>query len=110
MNLSAASNRGLIRLARRTLGFLCLIIWAIGAILPIIPGWPALILAVVLLGRRDRTLRLMHLLCRRSLRWLRTHPRPRVSSVGRWLSDQYLGARRTLTPLILNAERSMGGA
>lgn len=91
---------------RRTLGFLCLFIWALGAVLPIIPGWPALIVAVVLLGRRDRTLRSMHLFGRRLLRWMRVHRTPRIRRAGRWLSDQYLSARRLLTPAIIRAEQS----
>jgi hypothetical protein len=95
----------MISITRRVLGFTCLIIWALGVILPIIPGWPALIVAVVLLGRRDRTLRYMHLIGRRALRWLRRHPTPRIRSTGFWLSGQYLIARRTLTPAIIRAEQ-----
>jgi hypothetical protein len=95
----------LISMTRRLLGYFCLVLWALGAILPVIPGWPALIVAVVLLGRRDRSLRLMHLLGRRMLRWMRLHPAPRISSMGRWLNGQYLAARRALTPAIIRAER-----
>lgn len=98
-------NASLIGIARRVLGFTCLGIWALGAVLPIIPGWPALIVAVVLLGRRDRTLRFMHLIGRRALRWLRRHEAPRVRTTGRWLSGQYLNARRVLTPAIIRAEQ-----
>jgi hypothetical protein len=107
MRLSNTNLSFIIMISRRVLGFLCLGVWALGAILPIIPGWPALILAVVLLGRRDRTLRLMHLLGRRSLRWMRAHPAPRVRGAGRWLSGQYLVARRALTPAIISAERRL---
>lgn len=106
MRSDARNTSGLIGLARRVLGFLCLGVWALGAVLPIIPGWPALIFAVVLLGRRDRTLRHMHLIGRRALRWMRTHPVPHVSGTGRWLSGQYVSARRTLTPAIIRAERT----
>lgn len=106
MRSTTSHMSGLIGLTRRVLGFTCLGIWALGAVLPIIPGWPALIFAIVLLGRRDRTLRSMHLVWRRSLRWLRTHPTPRIKSTGLWLNSQYLSARRTLTPAIVRAERT----
>lgn len=106
MNLKTRNLSGTLTIVRRAVGFLCLGIWALGAILPIIPGWPALIVAVVLLGRRDRTLRSMHLLGRRLLRWMRLSRNPRISRTGRWLSDQYLSARRALTPAIIRAEQS----
>jgi hypothetical protein len=92
--------------ARRALGFVFLGIGLLGAILPIIPGWPAFIFAILLLGRRDRTLRQLHLLGRRVLRWLRRHPVPPVSSTGLWLSGQYLGMRRLIAPRIIAAERA----
>jgi hypothetical protein len=106
MRSNTSHTSGLFGLARRALGFTCLGIWALGVILPVIPGWPALIVAIVLLGRRDRTLRHMHLVGRRALRWMRTHPAPRVKSTGLWLNGQYVSARRTLTPAILRAERT----
>ena len=106
MGMKSSNTSALINLTRRVLGFICLGIWALGAILPIIPGWPALIFAVVLLGRRDRTLRSMHLVGRKALRWLRQHRTPRVRTTGRWLSEQYLSARRALTPAIIRAERT----
>jgi hypothetical protein len=97
------------RLVRRTIGFLCLIIWVLGVILPIIPGWPALIIAIALLGRRDRMLRLIHLAARRGLRWLRRHPLPQVRPAGHWLSARYIAVRRAITPGIIAAERTFGG-
>lgn len=106
MRQSKSTLSSPIGIARRVLGFICLGIWALGAILPIIPGWPALIVAVALLGRRDRTLRYMHLVGRRSLRWLRRHQIARVRTTGRWLSDQYVIARRTITPAIIRAEQA----
>jgi hypothetical protein len=104
MNSSTLSV--IINITRRVVGFTCLGIWALGAILPIIPGWPALIVAIVLLGRRDRTLRFLHLIGRKSLRWLRQHRTPRIRTTGRWLSEQYLSARRALTPALIRAERT----
>lgn len=105
MGLSFETILMILGVARRVLGFFFLGIGLLGAVLPIIPGWPAFILAVILLGRRDRTLRQLHLLGRRTLRWLRRHPLPPVSSGGRWLSEQYLGVRRLVTPRIIAAER-----
>jgi hypothetical protein len=96
------------RLARRAIGLLCLIIWVLGVILPIIPGWPALIIAIALLGRRDRVLRLIHLAGRRALRWMRRHPIPQVRPAGYWLSARYVAARRAITPSIIAAERTFG--
>lgn len=95
-------------LLRRTLGLSLLGVWVIGMVLPIIPGWPALILAIVLLGRRDRMLRLAHLSWRRSLRWLRRHPVPSLRQTGRWLSVRYYELRRAVTPRIIAAERVFG--
>ncbi|MFV9507800.1 MAG: hypothetical protein AB4911_24895 [Oscillochloridaceae bacterium umkhey_bin13] len=94
---------------RRVLALCCLIVWVLGMILPIIPGWPALIVAIALLGRRDRALRQIHLLWRRSLRWLRRHPIYPLRSTGRWISSRYVELRRALTPHIASAERTFGG-
>lgn len=108
MSVRQKHQFGLWRLARRVVGICCLFVWALGAILPIIPGWPALILAIALLGRRDRMLRLMHLFGRRLLRWMRRHPAPRVRPVGLWLSGRYVAMRRAITPGIIAAERAFG--
>ncbi len=94
--------------ARRVAGYLCLFIWALGAVLPVIPGWPALIVAIALLGRRDRTLRQLHLVGRRTLRWMRYHPAPQVRPLGLWLSERYVALRRAVTPGIIAAERALG--
>ncbi len=102
------NSLGMWGLVRRVAGLFCLVIWALGAILPIIPGWPALILAIALLGRRDRTLRLLHLYGRRALRWLRLHPAPQIRPFGIWLSERYVVARRAITPGIIAAERTFG--
>lgn len=98
----------LLRLARRALGFFFLIVGLLGAIFPVIPGWPALIPAILLLGRRDRTLRLGHLLARRALRWARSAEAPQLRRLGRWVSGQYLSLRRSLTPRLIAAERALG--
>lgn len=106
MQMKRNNVSGLVIVARRALGYLCLVIWAVGAVLPIIPGWPALIFAIVLLGRRDRTLRFMNLLTRRTLRWLRLHPIPRIRDTGRWLSAKYVTLRRAITPRLIAAENT----
>ncbi|NTW01830.1 MAG: hypothetical protein HGA19_11130 [Oscillochloris sp.] len=93
------------RFVRRSLGFLFLAIGILGALLPIIPGWPGLFVAVLLLGRRDPALRKLHLVGRRFLRFLRTARTPHLRRFGRWLSDQYVGMRRSITPRIIQAER-----
>jgi len=92
-------------LVRRALGFLFLGIGVAGALLPIIPGWPGLFVAILLLGRRDPTLRKLHLFGRRGLRGLRTSRAPHLRRVGRWLSAQYVGMRRSITPKIIWAEK-----
>lgn len=102
------TTSGPLRLARRALGFLFLIIGLLGAAFPVIPGWPALLVAVLLLGRRDRTLRLLHLAARRALRWARAARAPQLRRLGHWVSTQYLGLRRSLTPRLIAAERALG--
>lgn len=108
--MSTKRTLGLWPIIRKVAGLCCLVVWALGAILPIIPGWPALIVAIALLGRRDRTLRLLHLYGRQSLRWLRRHPAPQVRPVGLWLSDKYVVMRRAITPGIIAAERTFGAS
>lgn len=93
-------------LLRRVIAIGCLVVWVLGVILPVIPGWPALVLAIILLGRRDRMLRLLHLFGRRSIRWLRRHPVPPVRRVGRWLSRSHYQLRRAITPHLIAAERA----
>ncbi len=96
------------RLVRRALGFFFLAIGVAGALLPIIPGWPGLFVAIVLLGRRDPALRRMHLAGRRGLRLLRTARLPLLRRLGHWLSAQYVGMRRSFTPHLIRAERIFG--
>jgi hypothetical protein len=98
------------RLLRRIAGYTCLGIGVLGAILPIIPGWPGFFLAVALLGRRDRTLRLTHLFGRRLLRMLRRARHPFVRRTGHWVSAEYLNLRRQLLPHLDKAERLFGVA
>ncbi len=75
--------------------------------MPIIPGWPGFFLAVLFLGRRDRTLRRTHLLGRRALRWLRHRRTPWLRRLGKRLTVEYLRGRRSLTPTLDAIERAV---
>ncbi|MEI7771228.1 MAG: hypothetical protein WCI67_14640 [Chloroflexales bacterium] len=94
-----------LRIARRALGFLALGIGIAGVLLPIIPGWPGFVLAIVLLGRRDPALRWLHLYGRRTLRTLRRSRVSQMRRLGHWLSAHYVGLRRSITPHIIWAEK-----
>ncbi|NTV65639.1 MAG: hypothetical protein HGA65_19190 [Oscillochloris sp.] len=100
-----ATTSGSLHLARRVLGFCFLGIGIAGVLLPIIPGWPGFFVAIILLGRRDPALRRLHLVGRRILRRLRTARTPHLRRLGRWLSDQYVGMRRSMRPHIIRAEK-----
>lgn len=92
-------------LARRILGLLFLLFALLGFVLPIIPGWPFIVPAVLLLGRRDRSLRLLNVLVRHSLRKLRRSQTPWVQQIGVRLSTEYTRGRRALIPTIVRAEQ-----
>lgn len=98
----------LVRLMRRIVGIICLIIGILGLLLPILPGWPFLIPAIVLLGRRDRVLRHSHLIIRRVLRMLRRHPMSSLRQLGQRLSAEYVKAKRMIVPKLEAAERALG--
>jgi hypothetical protein len=95
-------------IVRQVLGYTFLVIGLAGAALPIIPGWPGLIIAIVLLGRRDRKLRQLHLLVRQSLRRLRRARPAAVRHTGLHLSQHYRATRRALLPHIIRAEQLFG--
>lgn len=95
-------------LLRRVLGYGFLIVGVLGALLPIIPGWPGIVVAILLLGRRDRTLRQLHVLLRQSLRRLRRSGPAPVRHTGRYLSANYRSMRRALLPHIIRAEQIFG--
>lgn len=92
---------------RRILGVCCLILGVLGCVLPIIPGWPFLIPAIVLLGRRDPWLRRCHLLLRRTLRRMRRAEHPLLGGLGRRLSSEYVRSKRSLAPRIIAIERAL---
>ncbi len=95
-------------IVRQILGYSFLVIGLLGAALPIIPGWPGIIVAVALLGRRDPTLRRLHLIVRQSLRQLRRARPGAVRNTGWQLSNQYRNMRRALLPHIIRAEQIFG--
>ncbi len=101
-------TRSSVRLIRRTLGFIALGIGIAGVLLPIIPGWPGFVVAIILLGRRDPALRYLHLLGRRSLRRMRRSRIRQMRRLGHWLSAHYVGMRRSITPRIIQAEKIFG--
>ncbi|WP_298816983.1 hypothetical protein [Chloroflexus sp.] len=94
---------------RRALGIAFLVIGVLGSLFPIVPGWPGYLVAIVLLGRRDRFLRRLHLLARFALRWLRKAPMPHLRGIGHWLSGQYLELRRAVVPRLIAFERHLDG-
>ena len=97
----------LVRLVRRALGICCLILAVLGFILPILPGWPFIVPAVLLLGRRDPMLRHMHMVLRHTLRYLRRSSHPSMRLIGMRLSSEYTRGKRALVPHIDAAERAM---
>src|SRR5919205_551340 len=90
---------------RRIVGIFLLFLSILGAILPIIPAWPFIVPAILLLGRRDRLLRYTHLLLRQALRRLRRARTPLLRHIGVRGSREYVRTKRLLTPMILAAER-----
>lgn len=82
---------------RRPLGLFCLGIGLTGAILPILPGWPFLLIGTRLLGRRDPAVRRMLVLVRRALRWLRTARQPLLRRLGAWLTPSWQQFTHLLT-------------
>jgi uncharacterized membrane protein YbaN (DUF454 family) len=96
-----------LRWLRRPIGLICLIIGILGLILPILPGWPFIIPAIVLLGRKDRTLRLLHLLLRNGLRALQRSRVTWMRQLGMRLRMEYIRGRSMILPAIIKAEQSM---
>jgi hypothetical protein len=99
--------RPLLVIGRRVVGTILLIIGILGWLLPILPGWPFVIPAIVLLGRRDPLLRRMHLVLRLGLRSLRRTRHPRIRRLGLRLLDAYQRARATVVPAIDATERAL---
>lgn len=95
---------------RRVVGLFLLIVGILGLLLPIMPGWPLIIPGVVLLGRRDRTVRRSHLIVRHALRRMRHSRTERIRSLGWRLSLEYIRTRRMIVPAIDATERAFARA
>jgi hypothetical protein len=102
--------RPLIAIVRRVVGLILLAIGILGILLPVLPGWPFIIPAVVLLGRRDRVVRYTHLIVRYALRTLRRARHPLVRKLGMRLSLEYVKTRRMIVPAIDATERAFARA
>jgi hypothetical protein len=94
-----------VTIARRIVGIICLIIGIAGFVLPILPGWPFIIPAILLLGRRDPWLRKLHLLMRHQLRGLRRSRHAVLRGLGLRLSTEYLRSKRVLNDALHSTER-----
>jgi uncharacterized membrane protein YbaN (DUF454 family) len=95
----------IIAIVRRIVGLLFLLIGILGLLLPILPGWPFIIPAVVLLGRKDRVLRFSHLVVRWSLRHWRRSQWSWLRRLARFLTQKYVETRRVVVPAIDATER-----
>ena len=76
------STLGLLTMARRSLGLFCLFLGVAGVLLPILPGWPLLLVGGRILGRRDPLLRHILLAGRRGVRRLRQARHPLLRRAG----------------------------
>ncbi|NWG18762.1 MAG: hypothetical protein HXY39_00400 [Chloroflexi bacterium] len=96
---------GALAVLRRVIGIVLLAIGMLGLLLPVLPGWPLVIPGIVLLGRRDRLVRLSHLVVRVVLRRLRQSRSRHLRVIGVRLSIEYVRTRRALIPTIAATER-----
>ncbi|HET9224178.1 MAG TPA: hypothetical protein VFO07_16820 [Roseiflexaceae bacterium] len=67
---------------RRSLGLFCLALGVAGVLLPILPGWPLLLVCGRLLGPHDPLLRRVLAAGHRGLRRLRQAERPLLRQIG----------------------------
>ncbi|MEN9936523.1 MAG: hypothetical protein RLZZ387_3102 [Chloroflexota bacterium] len=95
---------------RRVVGVTLFIIGVLGLLLPILPGWPLIIPAVVLLGRRDKIIRHTHLIVRHALRFMRRSEQTWLRRIGMRLSLEYVRTRRVVVPAIDATERAFARA
>lgn len=93
----------LLRVWRRiieVIGWTCIVLGIAGAILPILPAWPFILPGVLLLGPRNRRLRMAASRLRLTLRQGTRHPNQTVRAAARLLALQERTLRRSLGPLI----------
>jgi hypothetical protein len=83
------ANRRLQPLLRRSLGLFCLGLGVAGVLLPILPGWPLLLVCGRLLGPHDPLLRRMLATGHRGLRRLRQAERPLLRGLGAQLTPPW---------------------
>jgi hypothetical protein len=95
-------------LLRNVAGYSLIIIGMIGAAIPIIPGWPGIIIGIAILGRRNPVLRRTHLAFRNSIRQMRRARPPVIRDAGWRFAAKYREVRRMLHPHIVRAERMFG--
>lgn len=110
MRRFATMFSGPLSIIRRIIGLFLLLIGILGLLLPIMPGWPFIIPGVVLLGRRDRIVRLSHLIVRHALRRMRHSRAQRIRAIGWRLSAEYARTRRVIVPAIDATERAFARA
>jgi hypothetical protein len=82
------------------LGWGCIILGIAGAILPILPAWPFLLPGIILLGPRNRRLRLYASRLRLALRRGSRHDHAFVRGVSRIFAEQERALRKMLGPLL----------
>lgn len=94
-------------LLRQSMGIIAALFGVFGSIFPIVPGWPAFLLAAVLLGRRNPLIRRPLLLVRSLLRRLRATRNSWLRMTGRRLSKLYVGTRRVVLPRLIAVEQRL---
>lgn len=99
-NTLAERLRSLWQQAVAVIGWTCIILGIAGALLPILPAWPFFLPGIVLLGPRNRRLRLAASNLRLALRRYSRSPNRPVQLVARALVFQERALRQTLGPLI----------
>lgn len=79
------SSHGLLLGTRLLLGWLSMLLGLLGAVLPLMPGTPFLIIGVFLIGPRDYRIRWVRLHARLLLRWCERRNIPLFSALCGWI-------------------------
>jgi uncharacterized membrane protein YbaN (DUF454 family) len=82
--------------ARRSIGILCLTLGVAGVLLPVLPGWPLLLVSGRILGPRDPLLRRSLLVGHRAVRRLRRAERPFLRRAATRLTPRWRQLARLL--------------